>query len=946
MACIEQSLFVAYVERRLGDAELEQAEKHLDVCASCRAVIAELIPLAERPDGPEPTSGSVEPLGRGTSIGRYLILQRLGAGAMGVVYAAYDPELNRKVALKLLRTGGDGLEQRETQLVREARALARLSHRNVVTLFDVGSAMGRVFIAMELLEGETLSVWMRQQPRHAREVLHVFRQAGAGLAAAHARGLVHRDFKPDNVLVGHDGRVCVTDFGLARALGQEETTPSPLPMQMAGTSITRTGTLVGTPAYMSPEQHRGARADERSDQFSFCVALWEALYGERPFAGATVGELAAAVVEGRVRPAPPASSIPARLRNVLLRGLEHAPSDRHASMASLLLALGSDPRAARLRLLGRVIAPTAVLLVGVAAFVGSERRQDRLCRGAAEKLEGVWDAARKQDVRDRLLAIDKPFAGDVWRAVERALDEYAHDWATAHTDSCRATRVRGEQSDEMLSRSMLCLDERKKELAALARTLAAADAQVLEHAVDASAALTAISVCRDPAALAAQIPPPAGPALAARVALVRQELVTVKALADTGKFGEALTRSRAASAQAGETQYRPLIAETLLRQGEVEGRLGRLKAAEQSFTGAAWNAEASRHDEVAADAWAQLIHVLAYQPDLQKAGSALDRAEAAVARLSRETIADEHLAHGKGLLLLGRGQIAEALALYRTHLAWLERRLGPDSIGLAASLHDFAYSLLLDGRYAEAAQLEERTLAIREKILGPNHPAVASARLRLGEDQLGLGLAAAAERSFREALPVEERLWGPRHTAIVESLLGLGEARAFLGHPEEALELIRRGLEIEEKAWGKGHASAALARVSLARVLLRQKRYAEAAAAAAAAVAIWQPLLGPNHFMTVEAQQLLGEAELGQGAAAHALLTLEPALAYRQSRPGSPARRAEAEFAAARAWWQLGKRARAQKLAAASARDCSDEGPRCRDLRRDVDSWQNRFSEK
>ncbi len=277
-----------------------------------------------------------ESLVRGARLGRYTILEQLGQGGMGVVYTAYDPELDRRVAIKLVRTAG---AESSARLLREAQALARLSHPNVVGVFDVGTFGEAVFVAMEHVDGVTLSAWLRDD-RERAQVVAMFTAAGRGLAAAHAAGLIHRDFKPDNVLVGKDGRPRVVDFGLARAA---ETVPAPLegtvPPTAAVGDLTATGAIMGTPAYMAPEQFLGVPADARTDQFSFFVALYEALYGQRPFEGETFASLSMNVSQGKVRPAPARTSVPQKLRAVLLRGLRPSPDARHPSMEAVLRAL-------------------------------------------------------------------------------------------------------------------------------------------------------------------------------------------------------------------------------------------------------------------------------------------------------------------------------------------------------------------------------------------------------------------------------------------------------------------------------------------------------------------------------------------------------------------------------------------------------------------------------
>src|SRR6266700_2044762 len=311
-----------------------------------------------------------------TAIGRYVVLEMIGRGAMGEVYAAYDPKLNRKVAIKLLRSRPGTVVDPTLRLrmMREAQAIAKLSHPNVVVVHDVGALGSQVFVAMEFVDGQTLSSWLLQQPRPWPEVLKIFVDAGRGLAAAHDKSLVHRDFKPDNVMIGADGHVRVMDFGLARSTevnrrwagapspassdpssvessGDLAVTrqvspvhgPTDVPADAASDitvlQLTHAGAVMGTPAYMAPEQFQGRSTDPRSDQFGFCVALYEALYRERPFRGQTFDEMEANVLAGHVRPPPPGTGVPPRIRKLLLRGLQAQPAARWPSMKELLAAL-------------------------------------------------------------------------------------------------------------------------------------------------------------------------------------------------------------------------------------------------------------------------------------------------------------------------------------------------------------------------------------------------------------------------------------------------------------------------------------------------------------------------------------------------------------------------------------------------------------------------------
>ena len=322
----------------------------------------------------EPLDSSSE-IRHGARIGRFVVEGQLGAGAMGVVYAAHDRELDRRVALKVLRGTGD--QEALLRLQREGQAMARVTHPNVITVHEAGIQGRLVFLAQELLDGGSLRQWLAT-PHDQREVLDKFIAAGRGLAAAHAAGLVHRDFKPDNVLLGKDGRVRVSDFGLARSLAALDTVPGGGGIDPLGgttrdqghspmATMTRTGAVMGTPLYMSPEQHRGEGADERSDQFSFCVALYQALYRQAPFAGKTVDALADAVIAGRMQPTPKQAKVPAPLRRILLRGLSTDPAQRYPSMDALLADLTREP-SRKLRRFG--IAATFMLLVAGAVGGG------------------------------------------------------------------------------------------------------------------------------------------------------------------------------------------------------------------------------------------------------------------------------------------------------------------------------------------------------------------------------------------------------------------------------------------------------------------------------------------------------------------------------------------------------------------------------------------------
>jgi serine/threonine protein kinase len=382
--CIGEQTLAAFADGQLVENEQRPLEGHLADCADCRAVLARAAgggntrvePSAAFSDGEfSDAKSEASRLAPGVLVGRYVIEGLVGRGAMGAVYGARDPDLDRKVAVKILRADAlsdNARRKMRARLLREAQAMACLSHPEVITVYDVGAFEDQLFVAMEYVEGETLRQWRGARHRGYAEILAVYERAGSGLAAAHDAGLVHRDFKPDNVLVGRDGRVRVTDFGLARAVRPEDADDSRLPeatddsaARSVMLTLTRTGALLGTPAYMAPEQLSGDAADARSDVFGFCVSLYEALYGERPFAGSTVLVLRAAIEEGAVRTAPVMTPVPGWIRRVLLRGLRAAPEKRFASMRAVLDALRSSHAASRRH--RRRMAGIAAATIGMAA---------------------------------------------------------------------------------------------------------------------------------------------------------------------------------------------------------------------------------------------------------------------------------------------------------------------------------------------------------------------------------------------------------------------------------------------------------------------------------------------------------------------------------------------------------------------------------------------------
>lgn len=364
-ACVSEDELFALARGQLSvDAQaLARVEAHLKDCADCRAVLAEAARTLE-PSALAGDEGSVP-----GAIARYQVEALLGAGASGVVYRGFDPQLKRPVALKLLRPEAFGGREPSERLLREAQAMARLSDPHVVAVYDVGVHQGMVYLVMEFVDGHTLSQWLCEAPRSRTDILRVFAEAGRGLQAAHQKGLVHRDFKPENVLVAHDGRARVTDFGLARE--SEGWLAERAVDDQASTELyAPTRGLIGTPAYMAPELFEGGRASAASDQFAFCVALFVALFDKHPFkAGEGIGlsELVTRVRGGTLQH-PPLTDVGAeRLFSILQRGLSALPAARFADMSELLSTLERAPSGRRRGLLW--LATAAVVAIAIAVVV-------------------------------------------------------------------------------------------------------------------------------------------------------------------------------------------------------------------------------------------------------------------------------------------------------------------------------------------------------------------------------------------------------------------------------------------------------------------------------------------------------------------------------------------------------------------------------------------------
>lgn len=817
-----------------------------------------------------------------TRIGRYIVEACIGRGGMGLIYAAYDPELGRRVALKVMRAAWlarCGGEEARWRLLREAQALARLAHPNVVTVHDVGLVDEGLFIAMELVEGEDLKRWLAARPRGWQRIVEVFRQAGAGLIAAHRVGLLHRDFKPANVMLGSDGRVKVLDFGLARRAAEAPDSGPATSISSSGEdflalSLTRDGGRWGTLAYMAPERHGRGEADARSDQFSFCVALYEALYGQLPFPGDDGPALLAAMRNGRLRQPPAGSRVPRWLWRLLRRGLASEPAARHSSMEALLSRLDHRPRARR-----RAAAASVLLLaVGLALVSYLQSPSARLCRGAERHLMEVWDADRKATIRAAFAASKKVYAAGLWRGTEAALDRYAARWVAMRTEACEATHLRGEQSAQLLDLRMACLDRRLAAFAALSNLLVEADDQIIERAVQAAGGLGSLSLCADGRALLAVVAPPQDADLRQQVETLRQDVAATRALLDLGKNGRAIAAAQGLAARLEGVDYAPAVAEALHVIGLTEQAADDYAAAAGTLSRAAALADRGHHDESRFASLIALVWVTGYQQgDRQAAARWLQLARGNLDRLGAHPQLAVLWHQADAMLQLQGGDYAAALTAAATAAADSRRHNGADHRHTLRSLSTLGNAQYLLGRYEDALSTFAEVEAIRRRTLGAAHPEVAYAQQARGELLKNLGRYEEALEPLTRALDTLETALGPAHSRVAVVLESLGNVHARLGHGREALQALHRVLALRRQLAGEESTAVAAAHTNIGVALWGEERLDEAEIHLRRAVAIHLGTDGAAHPETLAVRVNLGGLLRDQGRPEEALDDLRAA---------------------------------------------------------------------
>ncbi len=863
-----------------------------------------------------------EALSVGDLVGRYRIQERLGAGTMGVVYKAHDPELDRLIALKILRASrrrGRALDAAKTRLHREAQALAQLSHPNVITVYDVGTYGVHVFVAMEFVEGQTLSEWLANQPRPSqRELLEVFLAAGQGLAAAHGVGLVHRDFKPENVVVGDDGRVRVLDFGLARAAERDDSSSSSgggaagegaasaadagspagfgagfgAGEQLWNSSLTRTDFVLGTPAYMAPEQHMQVDVDERSDQFSFCVALYWALYGEPPFTGRRIEEIGANAIDGRVNPAPRGAKVPGWLRAIVLRGLAAEPEQRYDSMNELLEQLRRGVNRRQRIKLGLWIGLAAMALLGVggALSLALQSEQSRAeCLDASARLAEVWGPDRSVALDVTFAATERPHGAASAARVRGLFDDYGRDWVDKRVDACEATHVRGEQSEALLMLRLGCLERGRRMLGALAEAFVdGPDGQVVDHAISAAYALPALDICADESALLKAFPLPAESRLRTQIGEIDALLDQLEALRELGQASAILELAREFLSRADATEHPPLQAKARYLVGVLSADDGDYERAAEHLSEAARLAAKAGDDRLIARSWLALIRANGLGAARYDNALALRPvAEIAIARAGDSGALKAQLLGDVGAILTDKGELEAAQEALEQSVELARELYGGRDLRAIRHQQRLAYARTRAEQFEDAVVLYQQLLIALEPQGGSQHPLFAQALGQVGDLARVRGECDEAIAYYQRAHGIYAANFGDDGVAAASMKGRIGHCFADSGRYSLAADAIAEVIAADTARYGPESAQVGDGLLVMARLRRQQGQLARARELAEQAVSIHATASGAESRAMAAALVALGGLQTAQGQPAEAIAVLERALALNQKSIGA-----------------------------------------------------------
>lgn len=858
-------------------------------------------------------------------MGRYLVRGTLGQGGMGRVLRAHDETLGRDVALKVLHEARAG--QHEQRLLREAQALARLSHPNVVRVYDVSEVDGRLCMAMELVEGTPLHHWERT-PRAFTEVLAVYLQAGRGLAAAHAEGLVHRDFKPANCIIDASGEVKVLDFGLARGVGTEaepagaaeaepthhgdstsseglrvlekargsestrasDSVRASRPQRMLEKALTRTGTMLGTLAYMAPEQLMGKPADPGSDQFAFCVSLYEAVYGKRPFEGSTPLEVLYAIQSQRLivpagRPGLP--PVPRWLHEALRRGLSVASHQRYPSMNALLLVLERG-LARRRRIRGAALSVVLLAGLGGALTAGGVLQGEQPCDGLRQASMPGWTVDDRRAVGEAIEGSGLPDAALARERVQGGLDAYATAWAEARADACEATWVRREAGEQALTRRMACLDDRLAHVRATVSELSRPDALTAAHAAGAVERLPALEPCADVHALL-RGPAPVPQAQAEQAAEIRDLIARSWAFGATGHDEHGTAAAERAVVAAEAVPEAPvLMLEALYNRGHLLRTVRRWPQARQDLETALELAERLEDSSRTVDVLGELVLLADQERDASTSSAWLAAIRGKLARFDDQPRRVALRWRLEGLVALRNDRLDEAVAATERAVEiyeGLEPKIDAEHVE-ALILLGACHRQRKDGDAAEQALSRARELA----EAGGNLPLLALVQFRWGHLHYAQGDLEGAREHLQGALATYASFYPTSNAASLRPRLLLAQVLRLQGELPRALEhalLARDSLDDQVPPSIRGELAQLLGSLHQA-----QGEWDEAIARYREARAAWEDEPGSSRVELAMLDSNTADCLAAKGDATTALALYEHALAVLalDTKPDDPRR--------------------------------------------------------
>ncbi len=806
----------------------------------------------------EPPVRRLLPVDRGTVVGRYVVLSEIGRGAMGEVYSALDPDLDRRVALKLVEPRA---HDRPADLSREARVLAKLEHPNVATVFDMGFWDERLFIAMELVDGGDLQAWLEAE-REPREILTVFVQAGRGLAAAHRRDIVHRDFKPTNVLVGTDGRVRVADFGLARLVMDE--TPDVGAGHSMRDLVTSERSVAGTPRFLAPEVAGGAPADARSDQYSFCVALYWALGGSGSPTPADLGPLA----------------VSAAVRAALARGLQPEPAERHPTMDALLEAIeASLERRRSLFLTGAGVGVAGGVIAALVATGALEA--DERCQLEEQRWSSSVSPARLQAVRAHLAEAEVGYAEETAARVIDALARYEATWRDALGRAC---------ADPQRASVTACLDERRRDVGALLGALEGGGPEVLESALPAVARLRPPGSCADPEGWPTRPHMPTQPVDEAAFEAARESLRHAEALERTGQFDLSLERARAAQEQSRELAP-SLLADAQLAVGNAHYRLGQYEPAAQALRQAIATAWAQGHDARVVEAAAQLVHVVGVESGDEATGQIwLELGEASVTRLGVPSLGEADLYDAAGTYSSSHGRWSQAREYHERGLDLRRRFLDEHHPAIALSLFNLAGVDLEEGRIEQGLARSREALALHRAAYGDRHPDVAGARNTLGAALIEASRFDEAREELEAALALGLETLGPDHPRLSFIRSNLAGVLNRQGEHARARDLYLEALKTWTAERGESDPKVGVGHHNVASTAHRMGDFKTAQTHYRRAIRVWEDSLGAEHPKVASGLHGLSTVLVADNACAEGATHARRAVEIAQGAPESSRR--------------------------------------------------------